>query len=217
MHFEILVEDVSGKTALDILVPKILAPDDTCKIRSYKGVGRLPKDLRTGKTAPAKRILLDRLPKLLQGYGRAFSGSPDGYMIIVVCDLDDKKESVFRRELQGVLDKCNPKPDARFCLAIEEGEAWILGDEPAILKAYPKAKKAVLREYENDSICGTWECLADAVHPGGAAKLTQEGGQAVGREKSRWAENICPHMNIENNKSPSFNHFVHAIKTVNRG
>ena len=48
-------------------------------------------------------------------------------------------------------------------MAIEEGEAWLLGDIPAIQSVYPNAKNAVLNGYENDSICGTWEKLADAV------------------------------------------------------
>jgi len=43
MHFEILVEDQSGKKALDILVPKIIGDRHTFKIRAYKGIGRIPK------------------------------------------------------------------------------------------------------------------------------------------------------------------------------
>src|SRR5690606_202521 len=99
---------------------------------------------------------------------------------------------------------CNPQPEARFCIAIEEGEAWFLGDIPAIKAAYPKAKDAVLKKYVNDSICGTWECLADAVYAGGAAALNSKGWQAVGKEKSQWSEQISPHMDVLNNASPSF-------------
>ena len=73
----------------------------------------------------------------------------------------------FLEEMNEVLDSCDPKPQACFCLAIEEGEAWFLGDIPAIKQAYPKAKDTVLNRYVNDSICGTWELLADAVFPGG--------------------------------------------------
>ena len=31
--------------------------------------------------------------------------------------------------------------------------------------------------------------------------------QVVGAEKSQWAEKITPHMDVENNTSPSFNYF----------
>ncbi len=72
MHFEVLVEDLSGKKALDILVPRIIGETNTCKIIEYKGIGHIPKGL-SPKHDPKKRILLDQLPRLLQGYGRTFS------------------------------------------------------------------------------------------------------------------------------------------------
>ena len=37
MHFEILIEDISGKTALEILIPKIISDENTFNIHSYKG------------------------------------------------------------------------------------------------------------------------------------------------------------------------------------
>lgn len=45
MHFEILVEDLSGKKMLDILVPKIIGSAHTFKIHCYNGIGNIPKDL----------------------------------------------------------------------------------------------------------------------------------------------------------------------------
>jgi predicted ATPase len=71
----------------------------------------------------------------------------------------------------------------------------------------PRAKDAVLNTYVNDSICGTWEKLADAVFPGGSAALSAKGWQAIGAEKSLWAEKITPHMDVNNNASPSFGYF----------
>ena len=71
MHFEILAEDASGKIALESVLEKILSPkrqDHSHRVISYKGIDRIPKDLR-GTTDLQKRILLDRLPKLLRGYG----------------------------------------------------------------------------------------------------------------------------------------------------
>ena len=207
MHFEILIEDQSGKTMLDILMPKIIGDQHTCRVKKYKGIGRIPKNLRSSTDA-RKRLLLAQLPGLLGGYGRTFAGYPANYpaVVIVVCDLDDKCLKVFRQELFAVLNACNPKPEIRFCIAIEEGEAWLLGDIPAVKAAYPNARDKVLRSYENDSICGTWELLADAVFSGGANELKKEGWQ-VGREKSVWAEKITPHMNVDLNASPSLRYF----------
>ena len=215
MHFEILVEDQSGKKALDILVPKMVGDRHSFKVRPYKGIGRIPQNLR-GITNPSKRILLDQLPKLLRGYGKTFVGYPQNYpaAVIVVCDLDDKNLSTFMGELDSILEICDPRPETRFCIAVEEGETWFLGDIPAIKKAYPHAKKMILKKYVNDSICGTWERLADAIFQGGSQKLSAQGWQRVGAEKSEWAMNITPHMNIEKNKSQSFCRFRQELKEL---
>ena len=215
MHFEILVEDPSGKRMLDILVPKIIGNQHSFKVHAYQGIGRIPRNL-TNSTDARNRRLLDQLPRLLRGYGNTFAKYPANYSaaVILVCDLDDRCLKVFREELFTVLNACNPKPETRFCIAIEEGEAWLFGDLPAIKVAYPNARDGVLNCYENDSICGTWECLADAVFQGGANRLKKEGWRSVGREKSAWAERVSPHMNVEINKSPSFRYFRQKIREL---
>ena len=215
MHFEVLVEDQSGKKALDILIPKIIGDQHTFRVIEYRGIGRIPRNLKSGVEAN-KRILLDRLPSLLRGYGKTFADYPPNYpaAVILVCDLDDKCLKEFRQELFTVLNACNPKPETRFCIAIEEGEAWLLGDIPAIKAAYPKAKDNVLGRYKNDAICGTWELLADAVSQGGANGLKKKGWAAVGQEKSIWAERIAPHMDVAINASPSFCYFQKKIREL---
>ena len=217
MHFEILVEDKSGKKMLDILVPKIIGEGHTFSVHPYKGIGRIPKNLTTNQDAN-KRILLDQLPRLLRGYGKTFASYPPDYpaAVIIVCDLDDKCLKAFRQELFNMLETCTPKPTTRFCIAVEEGEAWFLGDIPAIKSAYPKARDSVLNAYLNDAVCGTWELLADAVHTGGASALSSKGWQAVGSEKSRWAEKITPHMNIADNSSPSFAYFRKKLQELTK-
>lgn len=215
MHFVILVEDQSGKKALDILVPKVIGSDHTFEVKSYKGIGRIPSDLH-GKSDPKKRILLDQLPRLLRGYGKAFSSYPANYKaaVVVVCDLDDKCLRVFLNDLLDLLNNCTPKPTTRFCIAIEEGEAWFLGDIPAIKLAYPKTKDSYLDNYINDSICGTWETLADALYTGGSQALSLLGWQAIGLEKSKWAQRIAPLMDVNNNKSPSFCYFRDKLREL---
>ena len=215
MHVEILVEDTSGKKALDILVPRIIGNGHTFKVIAYRGVGRIPRNLR-GVADARKRILLDRLPKLLAGYGRTFAEYPEGYRaaVVVVCDLDDKCLKAFRQELFAVLNVCKPKPQTRFCIAVEEGEAWLLGDTAAIKTAFPGAKDDVLDRYVNDSICGTWELLADAVYAGGSVDLKKKGFQAVGTAKSEWSEKIAPLMDVETNGSPSFQYLRRKLQAL---
>jgi len=208
MHFEILVEDQSGKAMLDILVPQIIGSEHTFDVKAYKGIGRIPQKQNKAVDA-SKRILLDNLPRLLTGYGKSW---PTGYgAVIVVCDLDDKCLKTFRDELLSVLNACDRAPETRFCIAIEEGEAWLLGDSKAIKSAYPHAKSTILDAYKPDSICGTWEQLADAVYKGGARKLSEHGWQTVGAEKSAWARNITPRLELAKNQSPSFNYFRNKL------
>ena len=215
MHFEILVEDQSGEKALEILMPKIIGDQHTFQIHSYRGSGRIPKNLKS-RTDASKRVLLDRLPKLLNGYGRTIANYPTNFpaAVIVVCDLDRRCLKTFREELFAILDTCNPKPETRFCIAIEEGEAWFLGDIPAIKKAYPKAKNNVLSRYQNNSICGTWEVLADALFTGGLSALKKKDKWAIGIEKSDWAEKIAPYMNVDKNASPSFCYFRDKLREL---
>jgi hypothetical protein len=215
MHFEILVEDQSGKKMLDCLIPMIIGEAHTFTVHSYKGIGRIPRNLNHNAD-PAKRILLDRLPKLLAGYGRTFADYSPGYSaaVIVVCDLDDRCLRTFRQELLNIEQNCNPRPVTRFCIAIEEGEAWFLGDLPALRAAYPLTQEAVVNNYVQDSICGTWERLADAIYRGGSQALRGLGWQEVGRQKSIWAEQISPQMDIDGNLSPSFGYFLTKLREL---
>jgi len=215
MHFDILIEDVSGKKVLEILVPRIIGENNTFTIHAYKGIGRLPTNLRKNSD-PQKRILLNLLPRLLQSYGNAYAKYPQEFnaTVIVVCDLDKKCLKEFRKELYAALAACIPQPKCIFCIAIEEGEAWFLGDRAAIKAAYPEVKINVLDRYINDSICNTWEFLADTLYPGGASVLKDLGWQAIGELKSQWATDISPHMDVENNASPSFCYFRDKLRTV---
>lgn len=215
MHFEILVEDISGKTALEILIPKIIGNEHTFNVHSYKGIGRIPQGLRA-TSDPKKRILLDQLPRLIQGYGKTFAGYPSNYLavLIIICDLDDRCLSTFRRELLDLVAKCSSSPDTHLCIAIEEGEAWYLGDLEAVKAAYPSAKDSSLNSYMSDSICGTWEKLADAVFVGGSQNLSKLGWQAIGEEKSNWAKRISPYMDVDKNQSPSFCYFRNKLRCL---
>lgn len=215
MHFEILIEDLSGKKSLEIIIPNILKDSHTFKIHAYKGIGHLPKNMKDSDDA-SRRILLENLPKLLKGYGRTFNNYPENYnvAVVLVCDLDDKCLKEFLKNLNDILHACNPKPKTRFCFAIEEGEAWYMGDLNAIKSAYPSAKDSVLDSYINDSICGTWEVLADAIYPGGSPSLLKKGWKVIGFEKSKWANNIAPYMDVYNNDSPSFCYFRKKIEEL---
>lgn len=214
MHFEILVEDASGKIALENIIEEILGPNGqphSSRIIPYKGIGHLPRDLQ-GKTDPRKRILLDRLPSILQGYGKSLQSSSAA--VVVVVDLDEKDCRIFKQELLDVLNVCLVAPTTLFRIAIEESEAWLLGDRNAVVEAYPNARANVLDSYIQDSICGTWEILADAIYPGGSAALKKAGWPITGVAKSEWAKKITPHMDVDSNLSPSFKVFRDGLRRL---
>ncbi len=214
MHFEILVEDASGKIALEPIMEKIVGPNDlyhSWRIINYSGIGHIPKNLNL-KTAPKKRLLLNSLPKVLRGYGKSLT--PGYTAVVVVVDLDNKDCFAFKRDLLALLNACDPKPETLFRIAIEEMEAWFFGDHNAIKLAFPKAKNHVLNSYVQDSICGTWEKLAEAIYPGGAKKLTQQGYPLIGKEKCKWAQKIAPHLDVENNQSKTFRVFMRGVKRL---
>ena len=214
MHLEVLVEDRSGSIALEIILEKILGknrPEHSWKIHPYRGIGRIPRNLRQ-QPDRKKRLLLDNLPRLLRAYGRSLPANHSA--VVVVVDLDDRDCMEFKRELLEVLAGCAPRPRTLFRIAIEEGEAWLLGDRAAVREAYPDVKAAVLNAYQQDSICGTWELLADAVHPGGSRRLKRAGWREAGKAKCEWAARIAPHMDPDRNRSKSFQVFRDGIRSL---
>ena len=212
MHIEVLVEDSSGEKLLQCLLPQLLGlhgDPHTWRLHSYKGIGRIPKNL-TSKADPAKRILLDRLPKLLRGYGK----TPGIDAVVIVLDVDKRDCKAFLQELRALAGACIPSPTTLFRLAIEEMEAWYLGDQVALLEAYPRAKQDVLNGYVQDSACDTWELLADAVYPGGSSVIKKSGWPLPGQVKHEWAEKIGPRMKLNRNASPSFSKFRDGLRRL---
>lgn len=220
MHIEILVEDSSGEKLLQVLLPRLLGQrgnPHTWRLHAYKGIGRIPPGLVT-TADPAKRILLDQLPKILRGYGK----TPGIDAVVVVLDTDRRDCIAFLAELEAVADACleavadacNSVPDILFRLAIKEIEAWYLGDRDALRAAYPRAKQEVLERYVQDSVCDTWELLADAVHSGGSAAIKKAGWPLPGQVKHEWAEKIGPLMDPERNISPSFKKLSDGLRRL---
>ncbi len=210
MYFEILVEDQSGKALLEEVVPRIVADAAVRpRIMHYKGIGALPKDLRAGAHART-RALLNNLPRLLRGYGQ----TPGIDALVVVMDSDRRDCGELLSELQSCAAANLFPVRAVFRIAIEETEAWLLSDRDAVLRAYPRAKRPLLERYEPDSICDTWEMLADAVHPGGRAALGSGGYAETGALKSEWARKIGPQLDLANPKSPSFRKLLTTLRDL---
>lgn len=202
MHLEILTEDSSTARLMEHLLPKLIGPysePHTWQIHSYAGIGHIPRDL--GKVAaPRTRMLLNELPRLLRGYVK----TPGIDAVVVVMDADRRECQALLSDLRSLAASCNADHLVMFRLAIEETEAWFFGDQSALVSAYPNAKLPTLASYVQDSVCGTWELLADAIHPGGVKSAKKAGWPIIGQIKHEWANRIGPFMDPESNQSPSF-------------
>lgn len=212
MHFQFLVEDQSSTELIITLMNRIIAehPNVTYNCKGFHGIGGFTKKNTVKETKTGK--LLNDLATYLRGFNRSLYRIPS--VIIVVVDNDDRNTEGFRKELEEVAQKNMIVVDHVFCIAVEEVEAWLLGDEQALLTAYPQAKLHILHSYIQDSICGTWEVLADVVYPGGRQKMQKEHLSfiEIGRLKSEWAKNIGIYMNLDSNRSPSFHYFIAEIQ-----
>ncbi|WP_026759812.1 DUF4276 family protein [Selenomonas ruminantium] len=214
MYFQFLIEDKSGK----VLVEKIM--DKLCEVESnlfyeckyFHGIGGFTKKNTVKETKTGK--LLNDLATYLRGFDKSLKFMPDGAAVFVVLDNDTRETEVFRNELEQVAISNNISIDHVFCIAVEEMEAWLLGDEAAIKSAYPEARLNYLKNYKQDSICGTWEILAEIVYEGGMKRFAEECPTFVeaGRLKSEWAEKIGQYMDLDNNHSPSFQFFIGEVR-----
>ncbi|MEO5329143.1 MAG: DUF4276 family protein [Magnetococcus sp. THC-1_WYH] len=217
MQFEILVEGVSDKTTLWHVLPKILGPrgqPHLWNIRKHQGIGRLPDDPDV-RTKITDNTLLGQLPIKLRAYEETLDRDA---IVVVLVDLDGKDETVFRTQLENLVARMTHRLNVLVCFAIEETEAWYLGDQMALFKAFPEAqhRKSLVDGYVlDDPACGTWELLVRITLGQDPAILRKRGRYESGEIKVQLANKISPHMDVETNRSPSFQAFRNRLrKTV---
>lgn len=215
MYFQFLTEDESTGMLVEQIMNKLqeVYPEKGLlyAIKSFRGIGHLKKsgsiqEQKTGK-------LLNDLFPIMRAMGKALGGM-EHKAIIVVLDNDKNDVMAFRQELHQMAIRNMLLIDYEFCIAIKELEAWLLGDAKAIEAAYPKVRKSAWKDYEQDGICDTWEVLANAIYPGGLAKLKKKAAGAyaqIGLAKLEWAEQIGAQMSLTENASPSYRFFIQSL------
>lgn len=217
MRIEFLVEDSSGKKLLDEIMKKYIQEMPLFPIEysilSYKGIGGLVKGA-DGRNVKTQQLLND-LPKRMKAIQAKYWGVP-AVSIVIVLDNDTRDMIRFQEDLEKLAKREEILIDHVFCIAVEEMEAWLLGDRNALRAAYANVADRISSKYSSykqDSICGTWECLADMLTKGGIAKFRKKNPTAfgVGRCKSEWAEKIGREMELRKNVSPSFQKFLYEL------
>ncbi|MDR1736428.1 MAG: DUF4276 family protein, partial [Oscillospiraceae bacterium] len=158
--------------------------------------------------------LLNDLEKRISAFNVEFKDNEDASLFVIV-DNDTKDTEAFRVRLNEVSVRSCVSIDHVYCIAVEETEAWLLGDMAAIQSAYPQHYDRILSkhaQYTQDEIRkgGTWEFLAEMLTKNGFKhfKRINPTSADVGRVKSEWAERIGAHLDIRGNVSPSFQYFI---------
>lgn len=210
-YIEILVEDKSGSIIVEHIMNKYVMNKQNIayRVHSFKGIGKIPLNTKKASQVKSKRLLTD-LPLYLKGMNLSLKNMPGKKAIFVVLDSDDENCAKLKNNLIQMYQKLEISVQVFFCIAIEEMEAWLLGDSKALFKAYPMAKRQLLQKYIQDSIIGTWEYLADIVYQGGSQSLKKNSSSyyEIGMFKCECARNIGVLLDIRKNASPSFNYLI---------
>ena len=201
MRLHILVEGPSEEAFLNEWMPRFLPSHHQFKAIVHRGKGRLSE---AGNDAPdpKRQGLLDQLPAKLRAYSRSLDPSTD--RVLVLIDADNEPCNDLKSRLLRCHKSNAPNLVALFRIAVEETEAFYLGDRKAISRAFPKAKLRRLGNYIQDSICGTWELFRDVID----YRPDME-------DKPGWAAEMGKHLTVNfedgSNTSPSFQQFCCGI------
>ena len=199
MTIHVLVEGPSERTLLDVWSKRLL-PGATVRVHPHQGKGKLPTDL-SGAPETQRRGLLDQLPATLRAYAEVFKQNDS---VVVMLDADDENPSALATKIGNAIKSIAPRLRVAVCLAVEETEAFYLGDLKAMKSAFPSADMRRARAYTPDEICGTWELFGDIIGDGGGNKVA-------------WAAAIAPFLTTvaAKSRSPSFRKLIAALAHIN--
>lgn len=198
MTIHVLVEGPSERAFLEPWLRRLLR-DAVVKVHPHQGKGSLPDNLDMPPPR-RQRGLLDQLPAKLRGFAGGNS-APSGVLVLV--DADDDECLDLAASITGAAAAVAPDLTVVVRIAVEETEAFYLGDLAAVKRAYPDADLEEARAYVPDIICGTWELFGEVIG--------DEGGNKVA-----WARRMGPLVTTEpaRSRSPSFRALIRGLKRM---
>ncbi len=186
------------EAALRVLLPKI-RPEIEFDIHAFQGVNDM----------------LTKLPNRLRGYA---GWIPKEYRLVIVRDEDRKPCAKLKADIANMIVKAGLKPkigkasgfNVLTRIAVEELEAWLLGDVPALCATYEGVAKNIgnRRGFRDvDEIDGgTWEALE---------RVLQKAGHFLnGLPKIQVAREVAANMDPSKNTSKSFQVFRDGLRAL---
>jgi hypothetical protein len=199
MRVHALVEGPSEQALLEPWARRLLRGHE---LRAYphQGKGKLTFPLPR-RPDPRQRGLLDQLPAKLAAFAAALDRAHDRVLVLIDADNDDL--TVLKRRLDELHRALRPAPVVLFRFAVEELEAFYLADLKALRAAFPDYDRQKAREYEPDSICGTWEFFGAIIGDGSGDKVA-------------WAQAMAKVLTIraEESRSPSFKDLCKGLREL---
>jgi hypothetical protein len=182
-QIEILVEEASMKNFLSGILPKILPDGYQLNLNCFIREHQGKQDLK--KSIPIKI--------------RAFKHYKKFIKVIIIHDQDSSDCKVLKAELQKLANTISGVPSL-VRIACKELEAWYIGDIDALEAMYPQFKANRYRNwsvFKNPDICNASDELR---------KLIPRFQKGIASKE------ITKHINLDKNKSKSFNHLITGIK-----
>lgn len=183
----IFTEELSAKRLLDVVIPKVIPVNTYHRVYPHQGKEDLEKALKN--TLPT----ISRTP---------------GSRIIIMRDQDTGECEEVKRNIQEIIG-LNCQCEYLVRIACKELESWYLGDLNALQFAYPRFKpdqyqnRSVLRNVDNINFPDRY-----------LLQIIPEFRNRAYLPKIEVAESIGPHLDINNNRSHSFNHFIQAVRRL---
>jgi hypothetical protein len=199
MTVHILVEGPSEQVFLEGWAKRLLR-GQTVRVHPHQGKGKLPSDL-AARPDPRNRALLHQLPSKLRALATCLDSREDRVLVLFDADNDDWPSVV--KDVTNAAKTVAGMLRVDVGVAVEETEAFYLGDLRALRAAFPHADMALAQAYEPDSIVGTWELFGKVIGDGGGNKVA-------------WAEAMAARVTTVpgRSRSPSFRLLCKKVKSL---
>ena len=181
---EILVEEASMESFLRVILPRVLPDKYTLDYNCFI------------RPHEGKSHLQKSIPRKVQG----FKHYSTPVKLIVVHDQDTHDCQVLKAKLSSLIEEKDQLLPKLIRIACRELENWYLGDLNAIEKVYPDSKASKQQNKARFRNCDNLN---------GSEEMQKLSGHFT---KIYAARQIPLRMNLKENTSISFNHFVNGIK-----